>query len=346
MKLASIRQTAWLAGLVITFGPVGVTLAAAAPIQIEPKAGASPVIVAQISEEDVPAAGGASPAAGAAIAPGAASPAAAATPGALGNWQQVPSNGAAQDGEEPQSGSAAQGSAVTDSTMPNGAQAATGTAPSVIPAVSSASPPTSGASLPPPALDATATITAPDPSETSLDNEIKTAHSPSLSASLQLTEQARRQIAAGGTDEAIRTLARAISIEPANPYAYFYLGRAYMAKRNYAQAITFLKRAEIGLGSSPDWYGTTLSYEGACYEVLGKNMDAARAYQRALAVAPNNLMARVGYGRLGALLTPPVANDTAAAASADQAEAGPPIEGPAPPPPAQPSPGPAAADDE
>jgi tetratricopeptide (TPR) repeat protein len=182
----------------------------------------------------------------------------------------------------------------------------------------------------------------PDPSESTLDPEIRTASSPSLAASMRLTEQARKQLAAGSTDDAIRTLARAVSIDPGNPFQYFYLGRGYMVKKNYGQAITFLKRAEIGFGSRPQWYGATLSYEGACYEVMGKTVEAAHAYQHAFAAAPNNLMARVGYSRLAPLIAPPAPDD--ASASADQARAGAPS-GAVQPAPIQPTPAPAAPED-
>ena len=84
-----------------------------------------------------------------------------------------------------------------------------------------------------------------------------------------------------------------------NPYAYFYLGRAYLGKKNYDQAITFLNRAETRLGANPQWLGETLAFEGLVNEQSGQTAPAIACYQKALVAVPGNLMARVGLTRLG-----------------------------------------------
>jgi tetratricopeptide (TPR) repeat protein len=155
-------------------------------------------------------------------------------------------------------------------------------------------------------------------SDTSLAPEIANAATPALAASLRFTEEARRQLAEKKTDEAIRTLARAVSIDPGNPFEYFLLGRSYVAKGNCQQAMTFFKRAEIGFASRPAWLAETLSREGACYEEAGQLSDAAKAYSQALSAAPNNLMARVGYGRV-APSVPAAGNIDAPAPNVDSA---------------------------
>jgi tetratricopeptide (TPR) repeat protein len=157
----------------------------------------------------------------------------------------------------------------------------------------------------PPPLDYANVPPSMPVSDSSLDPLIQKTTEPALGTSLRITEEARRQLAAGHPDEAIRTLGRAVSVDAGNPYAYFYLGRSYFMKKDYNQALTFLARAEIGMGSDSAWLGETLSFEGACYEELGRNREAADAYQRAIQVAPGNLMARVGYGRLAPELPPP-----------------------------------------
>ena len=91
---------------------------------------------------------------------------------------------------------------------------------------------------------------------------------PALAASLRMTDQARertREPSRGrrDPDSAARDLDR-----PSNPYAYFYLGRAYREK-NYDQAMTFFKRAEIGFGANPAWLGETLAFEGLANEQSG-----------------------------------------------------------------------------
>ncbi len=196
---------------------------------------------------------------------------------------------------------------------------------------------------PPPALDVGSMQSGPDLAAASLDDEIKKADTPARMAALRVTEQARVELGAGETNDAIRDLARAVSIDPANPFEYFYLGRAYIARRNYAQALTFLQRAEIGFGARPDWLGEDVGFEGNCYEELGQNSDAALAYQRALGTAPNNLTARVGYTRMAGYLPAPPGTDAAAETAStqdalpppnDNATAPAPEEAPAPPPPA------------
>jgi tetratricopeptide (TPR) repeat protein len=133
---------------------------------------------------------------------------------------------------------------------------------------------------------------SPQISDSSLDPAIAAAPDPARAASLRITEQARVQLLAGKADGAIRDLSRAISVDPSDPYAYFYLGRANIAKKSYVQAITFLKRAEIGFGSNPQWLGETLAFEGLAYEEGGHPNAAAAAYQQALQAEPGNLMAR------------------------------------------------------
>jgi Flp pilus assembly protein TadD len=161
-----------------------------------------------------------------------------------------------------------------------------------------------------PAIDAGSIATTPQISDSSLAPLIASAPTPARAASLRITEQQRVALERGHTDDAIRELAHAISIDPSNSYAYFYLGRAYIARRDYGQAQTFFKRAEIGVASNSAWLGETYAFEGVCLEQSGKSADAAAAYQKALAANPGNLTARVGVTRLSAFMP---ASTTAAA---------------------------------
>jgi tetratricopeptide (TPR) repeat protein len=185
-----------------------------------------------------------------------------------------------------------------------------GAVPSPSPSPGQANAPTQGAdaqatpSGPPPALDISAISTGPDLASTSLEAEIGKADNPALAASLRYTEDARKQLGAGKIDDALRSLSRAISIDPGNAFAYFYLGRGNLMRKNYDQALIFFRRAESGFGSRPEWLGEAMSFEGACDEELGHADKAEKAYQQALAAAPNNLMARIGYGRLAAINGP------------------------------------------
>ena len=194
-----------------------------------------------------------------------------------------------------------------------------------------------------PAIDVGSIATTPEISDSSLAPLIDTAATPARAASLRITEHERVELERGHTDDAIRELAHAISIDPSNSYAYFYLGRANIARKDYGQALTFFKRAEIGVASNSVWLGETYAFEGVCLEQAGKPADAVGAYQKALAASPGNLTARVGVTRLSAFMpasAPASASASAPAADADQAapdEAepeSPPDEAPAPSPPA------------
>ena len=196
-----------------------------------------------------------------------------------------------------------------------------------------------------PAIDVGSIATVPQVSDASLAPMIATAPTPARAASLRITEQERVELDQGHTDEAIRELAHAISIDPSNSYAYFYLGRAYVARRDYGQAQTFFRRAEIGLAANSAWLGECYAFEGQSMEEAGKSAEAATAYQKALAASPGNLTARVGITRLSAFLpasvTAPAAPtdlDQAAPEEADPPDA--PDEAPAPPAPASPPPPP------
>ncbi len=191
---------------------------------------------------------------------------------------------------------------------------------------------------PPPALDVSAIDTEGDIAMKQLDAEIKAAETPAMAASLRVTEQARKQLAKGSIDAAVRSLTQAVSIDPADPFAYYFLGRAHFERKNYRQALTFFYRAQLGFSGKPVWMGEVLSYEGQCEEALGDQLKAAKAYQQALAVAPGNFRARIGYGRLSAMLAPapnadmsPPSSNDAHAAPSSPIDAPPPVEPSAPP---------------
>ncbi len=177
-------------------------------------------------------------------------------------------------------------------------------------------------------------------SDASLDSLIQSvgATQPALAASLRMADQAREQILKHQDDDAIQNLTRAISIEATNPYAYFYLGRAYLGKKNYAQAITFFDRAQTHFGANPQWLGETLAFEGLTNEQAGQTSTAIAYYQKALVAVPGNLMARVGLTRLSGEQAAPAIEPASAPAGPPEA----PAEGSAiPPPPNEPPPAPA-----
>lgn len=269
------------------------------------RAESRPIVLAELQEESIPAQDLAAPSPGAATSPdAAASPSAdtnSDTNSDSGEWIAVPSGKAAP---------AAHPVPVSNPAPPAAQQ-----------------PPLAPADIAP-AIDVGSIATTPEISDSSLAPLIASAPTPARAASLRITEQERVELERGHTDDAIRELAHAISIDPSNSYAYFYLGRAYVARRDYRQALTFFKRAEIGVASNSVWLGETYAFEGVCLEQAGKSADAAAAYQKALAASPGNLTARVGVTRLSAFM-PASANASAPAAGVDQPA---PDEGPGPPP--------------
>ena len=201
------------------------------------------------------------------------------------------------------------------------------------------------AAVPPP-IDLTGAVATEQISDGSLVSQFAASSNPARVASIRTVERARLDIIAGRADNAIRQLSRALSIDPSDPFAYFYLGRAYMIKKNYGQALTFFQRSEIGFTSNPAWLGEACGFEGVAYEETGKLTEAATAYRRALQSAPNNRIALTGYGRLaaqgyggvtdaslrGGVAPPPPGDSMVAPAPAVQV---PPPPAAAPPPPAQ-----------
>jgi Tetratricopeptide repeat len=272
-----------------------------------------PIVLAELQEESIPAQDLASPSPAAATSPGAAaSPAAETNPDTnsdSGEWVTLPAGKAAP----------AENTLPVSNPMP--------------PAV-----PAQPAEIAP-AIDVGSIATTPQISDSSLAPLIDSAPTPARAASLRITEHERVELERGHTDDAIRELEHAISIDPSNSYAYFYLGRAHIARKDYGQALTFFKRAEIGVASNSVWLGETYAFEGVCLEQAGKPADAAAAYQKAVAASPGNLTARVGVTRLAAFM-PASASASAPAtdpyqAAPDEPDATPPPdEAPAPPPPA------------
>jgi hypothetical protein len=275
--------------------------------------GLARTIRAQIAEERLPAAD----------LPSAAPSAVGGTPNAIatagsgnasGDWQQLPANGESPFASEPTP---------------------------IAPATAAAVETPAVASEPPAALDLSATSVGPDLGAASLAPEFKHAATPARTASLRLTEQARQELLKGDANAALQDLGRAVSIDPGNPFEYYYLGRVYLTRHNLVQAATFFQRAELGFAGRPDWLGETLSFEGACDEQLGRAPDAVKAYKRAVALAPGNFRAQAGWGRVAPSTVTVSGLDEPA--PPDQADAPPPA-APNPPPAPDESPAPPPAD--
>jgi tetratricopeptide (TPR) repeat protein len=76
---------------------------------------------------------------------------------------------------------------------------------------------------------------------------------PRALASLRFTAQAQRHLEAKRPDPAIRTLERAITLDPANGRNYYFLAEAYILKGIFGQAREFNHLAGIHLTDDPSW---------------------------------------------------------------------------------------------
>ena len=77
--------------------------------------------------------------------------------------------------------------------------------------------------------------------------------SPRAQASLKLTDQGRRLIEAGKSDNAIQVLEQAISLNPSNGQNYYYLSEAWLTKGFAAEARPFNRLAESHLAGDKKW---------------------------------------------------------------------------------------------
>jgi tetratricopeptide (TPR) repeat protein len=91
------------------------------------------------------------------------------------------------------------------------------------------------------------------PAREQAEPESEQAPDPRTLASLQLTERGRRLVAAGKSDQAIRVLEQAISLNPANGQNYYYLAEAWLLKGVISEAKKFNQLAEIHLKDDARW---------------------------------------------------------------------------------------------
>ena len=91
------------------------------------------------------------------------------------------------------------------------------------------------------------------PDQEQVEPDSEQAPDPRTMASLQLTEQGRRLVEAGKSDQAIRVLEQAISLNPANGQNYYYLAEAWLIKKNLTEAREFNSLAELHLKDDTAW---------------------------------------------------------------------------------------------
>lgn len=83
--------------------------------------------------------------------------------------------------------------------------------------------------------------------------DISAKPAPRQIASLRLTEQARLLLESKKPDEAIRTLEKALNIDPRNGRNYYFLAEAWLKKGNRRQSLEFNRMAELYLARDTIW---------------------------------------------------------------------------------------------
>jgi Tfp pilus assembly protein PilF len=96
-------------------------------------------------------------------------------------------------------------------------------------------------------------VHVPPPEVEQVEPEQPPEADPRTVASLQLTEQGRRLLEAGKSDQAIRVLEQAVSLDPDNGQNYYYLAEAWLMKGVASEAKEFNELAEIHLKEDNAW---------------------------------------------------------------------------------------------
>jgi tetratricopeptide (TPR) repeat protein len=141
---------------------------------------------------------------------------------------------------------------------------------------------------------------APEPE--SLVPMITPTTPPHVAAAIRLVQSAREELASGDTDAALESLERAITVDPNNPYAYYFLAETYFARGTYDQAVVFAdKAALLSARVDPSWLSRSYCLQGRIFEASGRFADARASYTQALETDEHNRPAWEGLSRVGGM---------------------------------------------
>lgn len=130
---------------------------------------------------------------------------------------------------------------------------------------------------------------------------IAKAANPQQAGALRCVEQGKSLLAKGERERAREWFERALSLDPNNPYAYYYLARHALLDRRPDQAQAFASRAQaLAAALSPRWRAQLEVLQGEIWESVGRFADARRAYHQATEWDPQNPTAQAGLARLAA----------------------------------------------
>lgn len=128
---------------------------------------------------------------------------------------------------------------------------------------------------------------------------IDAATPPQVAAATRLVHEGRAQLADGRDDVALETLERAISVDPSNAYAYYFLAELHFRQDSYEQAAAFADRAALlSARLQGTWLTRSYALQGQALEAAGHLADARSAYERALRADRRNQTAQAGLARV------------------------------------------------
>lgn len=156
---------------------------------------------------------------------------------------------------------------------------------------------------PPQSLSVPETRLSPGPpvaDEGPLTAKIDPKTPPQLAASLRLTEEGKKLLAAGDPAKAVSRLEKAIAVDSTNPYGYYYLAQAHFALGRHQESLNFLDVAESRFSGDSYWLSEIYGLRGENHRALGDLDRADFTYTQALRLNPGNRLAAEGLSRVQA----------------------------------------------
>ena len=135
------------------------------------------------------------------------------------------------------------------------------------------------------------------PEEGPLTAKIDPKTPPQRAASLRLTEEGKKLLAAGDPAKAVSRLEKAIAVDSTNPYGYFYLAQAHFALGRHQESLNFLDVAESRFSGDSYWLSEIYGLRGENHRALGDLDRADFTYTQALRLNPGNRLAAEGLSR-------------------------------------------------